>query len=282
MSMTEVVQPELLDQVLEKFGLSARPEVDTEGLRTVYNAWCESVSFDNVQKRVYMAENGSGPLPGIEPAEFLQNLVTDGTGGTCWPSSGGLWALLDGLGFDARRVSGNMIVPVELDSPNHGSTAVLIDGQTLLADSSILNHAPIPLVEGEDSSTDVALNETRVEWVGDTWQVHWLPGHGRDELTMRLDGPGIGETRSFDFWAHRSEVSRGSSLFNDALYIRRSVPDGVRTIGRGALISIGPGGEVEVSELDHDTRNAALVETFGLSEEIVSRVPPDGEGFALG
>ena len=78
------------------------------------------------------------------------------------------------------------------------------------------------------------------------------------------------------------EVSRGSSLFNDALYIRRSVPDGVRTIGRGALISIGPGGEVEVSELDHDTRNAALVETFGLSEEIVSRVPPDGEGFALG
>ena len=99
---------------------------------------------------------------------------------------------------------------------------------------------------------------------------------------MRLDGPGIGETRSFDFWAHRSEVSRGSSLFNDALYIRRSVPDGVRTIGRGALISIGPGGEVEVSELDHDTRNAALVETFGLSEEIVSRVPPDGEGFALG
>ena len=282
MSMTDAVQPDLLDEVLEKFGLSGRPELNIEGLSAVYNAWCESVSFDNVQKRVYMAENRSGPLPGIEPAEFLQNFVTHGTGGTCWPSSGGLWALVDGLGFDAHRVSGNMIVPVPLEEPNHGTTAVHIEGQTVLVDSSILNHAPIPLVEGEDSSTDIPLNETQIEWVGDTWQVHWLPGHGRDEIIMKLDGPGIGESRSFDFWAHRSEVSRGSSLFNDALYIRRSVPGGIRTIGRGALIAISGSGEVEVSEIDMDARNEALIETFGLSEQIVSRVPPDGEGFALG
>ena len=282
MSMTDAVQPDLLDEVLEKFGLSGRPELNTEGLSAVYNAWCESVSFDNVQKRVYMAENRSGPLPGIEPAEFFQNFVTHGTGGTCWPSSGGLWALVDGLGFDAHRVSGNMIVPVPLEEPNHGTTAVHIEGQTVLVDSSILNHAPIPLVEGEDSSTDVPLNETQIEWVGDTWQVHWLPGHGRDEIIMKLDGPGVGESRSFEFWAHRSEVSRGSSLFNDALYIRRSVPGGIRTIGRGALIAISGSGEVEVSEIDMDARNQELIETFGLSEEIVSRVPPDGEGFALG
>ena len=282
MSMTDDVQPDLLDRVLEKFGLSERPELDLDGLSTVYNAWCESLSFDNVQKRVYMGEDRSGPLPGIAPAEFLQNFVTHGTGGTCWPSSGGMWALLDGLGFDAHRVSGNMIVPVPLEEPNHGSTAVFIEGQTVLVDSSILNHAPIPLVEGEDSTTDVPLNETQIEWLGDTWQVHWLPGHGREEIVMRLDGPGVGESRSFEFWAHRSEVSRGSSLFNDALYIRKSVPGGIRTIGRGALISINAGGDVEVDEIDHETRDRELIETFGLSEEIVARTPPDGEGFALG
>lgn len=280
--MTDDVQPDLLDEVLERFGLSQRPELDLDGLSSVYNAWCGSVSFDNVQKRVYMGENRRGPLPGIEPAEFLRNHVTHGTGGTCWPSSGGLWALLHGLGFDAHRVSGNMIVPVPLEEPNHGSTAVFVEGQTVLVDSSILNHAPIPLVEGEDSTTDVPLNETQIEWLGDTWQVHWLPGHGREEIVMRLDGPGVGENRSFEFWAHRSEVSRGSSLFNDALYIRKSVPGGIRTIGRGALISINAGGEVEVAEIDQETRDRELIETFGLSEEIVARTPPDGEGFALG
>ena len=282
MAMTDAVEPDLLDEVLEKIGLSERPELDVEGLSTAYNAWCESVSFDNVQKRVYMGENRTGPLPGIEPSEFLQNLVTHGTGGTCWPSSNGLWALMHGLGFDAHRVSGNMIVPVPLEEPNHGSTVVYIEGQTLMVDSSILNHVPISLVEGEDSSTDFPLNETQTEWVGDTWQVHWLPGHGRDEIVMKLDGPGVGQSRDMEFWAHRSDVSRGSSLFNDALYIRKSVPGGVRTIGRGALISIGAGGEVEVAELDNETRDRELIETFGLSEEIVARTPPDGEGFALG
>ena len=282
MSMTDDVQPDLLDQVLERFGLSERPQLDLDGLSTVYNAWCESMSFDNVQKRVYMGEDRSGPLPGIEPAEFLQNYVNHGTGGTCWPSSGGLWALLDGLGYDAHRVSGNMIVPVPLEEPNHGSTAVFIEGQTVLVDSSILNHVPMPLVEGEDSTTDFPLNETQIEWVGDTWQVHWLPGHGRDEIVMRLDGPGAGESRSFEFWTHRSDVSRGSSMFNDALYIRKTVPGGIRTIGRGALISISEGPTVEVAELDNETRDRELIETFGLSEEIVARTPPDSEGIALG
>jgi hypothetical protein len=69
---------------------------------------------------------------------------------------------------------------------------------------------------------------------------------------------------------------------NDALCIRRSVPGGIRTIGRGALISIDEGGEVAVAELDRETRDKELVETFGLSEEIVARTPPDEEGFALG
>ncbi|MCY4666136.1 MAG: hypothetical protein OXC00_15880 [Acidimicrobiaceae bacterium] len=46
--------------------------------------------------------------------------------------------------------------------------------------------------------------------------------------------------------------------------------------------SISEGPTVEVAELDAETRDRELVETFGLSEEIVARVPPDEEGFALG
>ena len=283
MSMTEAVQPALIDDVLEKLGLTDRPGVDIEGVRTVYHAWCETVSFDNVQKRVYFGEGRRGPLPGTAPSEFLRNFVDHGTGGTCWSTSGGLWALLDGLGFDVRRVSGNMVGVGDFDEPNHGLTAVVVDDQALLVDTSILSHEPIPLMEGEDSATTFPLNETRAEWTGETWRIHWLPGHGRDEIVMQLDGPGLGERRSFDFWRSRSEVSRRSSFFNDALYIRKSISPGIRTIGRGSMISIDPPGEVEVRELDQATRDQLLVETFGLSEEIVERLPQDStDGLALG
>ena len=75
------------------------------------------------------------------------------------------------------------------------------------------------------------------------------------------------------------------SFFNDALYIRKSVPDGIRTIGRGKLITIdaNANANVIVDDLTPDGQREALVTTFGLSEEIADRLPPDStEGLALG
>ena len=168
-------------------GLPDSVDITPESLAQVYDAWCNSMSFDNVQKRVYFGEEHSGPLPGIEPTEFLTNFVEHGPGGTCWVTSGGLWATLDRLGFDARRVSGNMVGVGDFDEPNHGSVAV--------------------------------------------------------------------------------------------------VPDGIRTIGRGKLITIdaNANANVIVDDLTPDGQREALVTTFGLSEEIADRLPPDStEGLALG
>ena len=277
------VDPGLMDRVLDRMGLPDSVDITPASLAQVYDAWCNSVSFDNVQKRVYFGEERSGPLPGTDPAEFLTNFVDHGTGGTCWVTSGALWATLDYLGFDARRVSGNMVGVGDFDEPNHGSVAVVIDDAKFLVDSSILNHVPLELNDGAGSESARKLHETTVEWTGSTWRVNWLPGHSRDALVMELDGPGIGETRDQAFWELRSEVSRSSSFFNDALYIRRSVPDGIRTIGRGKLITIDADATVIVEELNPDSQREALVTTFGLSEEIADRLPPDStEGLALG
>ena len=63
------------------------------------------------------------------------------------------------------------------------------------------------------------------------------------------------------------------------------VPDGIRTIGRGKLITIdaNANANVIVDDLTPDGRREALVTTFGLSEEIADRLPPDStEGLALG
>lgn len=282
--MSDHVRPDTLEAVLERFGLSDKPEISAAGLALLYERWCENVSFDNAQKRVYISRGQTtGPLPGTDPQEFFDNYLAHGTGGTCWPTTSGMWALLRWIGFDAHRVTGNMITPVELDSPNHGANAVYVDGEQFLVDTSILNHVPIRLVDGQDATTDFPLNETKAEWFEGTWRIHWLPGHSRDPLVMQLDGPGLGESRDHDFVRFRSEASRSSSFFNDALYVRKSVPSGVRAIGRGKLTEIDAAGTVTSHELEAGEEKRVLVEVFGFSEQIVDAIPADNpDGLALG
>ena len=77
--------------------------------------------------------------------------------------------------------------------------------------------------------------------------------------------------------AHLLRASRGVPR---GLSCRSTSEDDREVVQRAG--PIGAGGEVEVAELDNETRDRELIETFGLSEEIVARTPPDGEGFALG
>src|SRR5438477_9902750 len=98
----------LVERVLERFGIRSAPAPDHVGLHTIYAAWCTHVPFDNVRKMIALRTDDTGPLPGGDAEDFLATWLAHGTGGTCWPSSNALFALVDALGFDARRVTGSM------------------------------------------------------------------------------------------------------------------------------------------------------------------------------
>ena len=53
----------LVDAVLERLGVSS-PAADRDGLARIYRAWCQSVPFDNVLKRLWLEEKWPGRLPG--------------------------------------------------------------------------------------------------------------------------------------------------------------------------------------------------------------------------
>ena len=95
------------DRVVEKLGFQAAPPPDLDGLRALYAAWCARVPFDNVRKMIALRTPGA-PLPGTTAEDFFEGWLRDGAGGTCWPSSQALWALLSALGFEARRVVASM------------------------------------------------------------------------------------------------------------------------------------------------------------------------------
>src|SRR6516225_2208064 len=113
--------PELVEHVLERLGQHKRPALDLVGLNQLYAAFCGNISFDNVQKRIWFAGPQTTPLPGGDPDEFFNNFLRHGTGGTCWPLNGAMYALAHALGFRARRIVGSVIVEGYPRGANHGS-----------------------------------------------------------------------------------------------------------------------------------------------------------------
>src|SRR5881628_2632800 len=89
---------DLLDRILERFGLGAPPDRTVGGLRQLYAAWCLAVPFDNVRKMIALRVASHHPLPGGDPREFFESWLSDGCGGTCWPTSNALFALVSSLG----------------------------------------------------------------------------------------------------------------------------------------------------------------------------------------
>ena len=102
----------LVDAVLERLGLPGAPAADRAGLEQIYAAWCESVPFDNVLKRLWLEEKWPGRLPGSTPVDFFRDWIEYRTGGTCWAGNGALFGLLRELGFQrvgSRTVLAGMI-----------------------------------------------------------------------------------------------------------------------------------------------------------------------------
>lgn len=256
--------PGLIERVFERLGFSRRPAPDLAGLESLYLAWCRNVPFDNVRKRIGMAESATAPLPGGLPGDFLGAWLEHGTGGTCWPSSNGLHALVSACGFDVRRISASMF---DRNDHNHGSLIVRLDGREWLVDSSIQCDRPIPLGRGVETKLDDPVHPIRVEPAEGGTLVHWGMSQSRDTMPCRLMQDPVDEA----FYLERYEISRGYSVFNTALYARRNFPGRlVSFVGRMRHEKTAAG--VVSRELSPEELRKALIEELGLSEAIVARM----------
>jgi len=153
--------PEVVERVLERLGLHTRPSLDLGDLNQLYAAFCCNISFDNVQKRIWFAGPQTTPLPGGDPTEFFNNFLRHGTGGTCWPLNGAMYALVHALGFRASRIVGSVIVEGYPRGANHGSVLVDLDGISYLVDAWMASFKVLPLVPGRPASTGNGIHDIR-------------------------------------------------------------------------------------------------------------------------
>jgi len=262
------IDPALTEAVLERLGLADRPAPDRAGLDTVYLAWCRAVPFDNLVKRIHLAGGSPAPFPNTDAEWFLRAFVRDGTGGTCWPSAGGLHAMLTALGFDARRGSGAMYDHLSGPIHTHGTVIVRIDGADYWVDSSMLTDVPIPLRRGEETRRDDPVSPVRAEPVDHLWRVWWTgAGDAADIPCLLLD-----DNVTADHFDVRYEASRAMSPFNTRVYATRNAAGARITIGGSTRYERTPAGIASEEVVDRDRM---LVEEFGYSEAIVAQLPAD-------
>jgi N-hydroxyarylamine O-acetyltransferase len=264
-----VLSPGLTEAVLTKLGCPERPDPDRAGLDRLYGAWCRRVPFDNLVKRIHLVSGSSDPFPNGEPAPFFESWLAYGTGGTCWPGSAALHALLVTLGFDARRGSAAMFDNLSGPIHTHGTVLVRIDGTDHWVDSSMLTDTALPLVPHEPTRHDDPLSPVWAEPVDDLWRVWWTSAANGEEIGCLL----LDDDVTSEHYLARYEASRDMSPFNTAVYANRNTDGARMTVANGQRFERRAGG-ITSAPLGDD-RGRVLVEEFGYSDAIVARLPAD-------
>jgi len=246
-----------------------RPAPNLVGLRAVYAAWCNAVSFDNVLKMIHVREGRPGPLPGSTADGFFNGWLEHGAGGTCWAGNGALHDLLEALGFDVARAIATMLPSPDSRGPNHGSVIVTVEGERWIADASILSGEPIRI----PGAGQVAAGPLpRFEWLEGRPAVIWRMLSAPDGFPCRIDRIGA-DARE---WNTLHQRTVNWSPFNYQLSAR--VLRGTTSLGlsSGQRFTFDQDGSFHASQLDLEGRVGFLVEELGISEEIARRVPDDG------
>ena len=272
--------PALVERVLAKLGLGVWPSPDLAGLNALLAACCGAISFDNVQKRIWFAGDQTRPLTGGDPTEFFENWLRHGTGGTCWPFNGAMYALARAAGFDDRRITGSVIVEGYPQGANHGSVLVTLEGRDYLFDANFGAFEVLLLAPGQAASTGQGIHDIRAVPVPDGFEILWYAGHNREE-PLRFRTEPQHDPVDHAFFLARYDRTKKVGFFNDTLYICCRFPDRILTLGRGNKMTVAPDGTFTKTEVTAAGRKTALIEEFGLSEQIVEALPPDVPGGAV-
>jgi len=273
----------LLERVLLRLDLNDSPSIDLGGLNRIVAAFSAGISNDNILKRIWLVGERRSPVTGGEPSEFFENWLLHGTGGTCFPANGALFALLAALGFDAHRhLASVMMEGIETDG-NHGTVVVRVDGADYLVDAQLAAYAALPLVIGRETSTGSGIHDIRAVPVGEEFDIQWYPGSNRQTpMVTRLDlnrGP-VDHPVFLAQYALSASRDRRRSPFNDALFVGRHFPDRILNVGRGALTVVSADNTVSRRQISLAERRQILVGDFGVSVEMVDRIPPDEDASA--
>lgn len=269
MHINEHLDEALLEKVLDRLGFSNKPSVNHEDLTAIYKSWCQKIPFDNILRRIQMVSDKTGTLPGFSPAEFLEAWLATGVGGICWPGNGAFCVLLKTLGFPARRGISMMVPKYKYDTstliPRHGTVVVDFGEELMIVDTSLFHDKPI-ILSTSNLDNPHPLWGTSVSLVKNNWHIKWKP-LGKPISDCKIEDLNA----SANLYANHHEIGR--DLFNQSVIFRIARESSIEGIVLGNKVVRSADGTETSIPIDSEMTRKLLIENFGISEELVSRIP---------
>ncbi len=243
----------VLDDLLSRIGLDARPAPGLAGLRAVHRAYLERVPYEDIA--VQLRE--SGPLD--EAA--LGARILSGRGGYCFELNTVLAAILRELGFS---VSYHEAVVGGRGPTNHMVLIVNLDGEPWIADAGLGEGFldPLPLREGRHRGSGPFAWTLEREPAG-AW---WLGQHEWGSVSgFRMNA----EPSAHEAFAshHRRLSTDPASSFVQTLVVQRPEDDRIVTLRSRTLSRRGP--EVDDKRvLGRNELGGALRDVFGIALDV--------------
>lgn len=255
------ISKDIQTQVLNRLKLNEPITTNLEFLEHLYFSWCQHVPFDNLRKMISMKSNYKGKLPGMDAADFFENWLINGSGATCWPMANAFYELLISIGFDAKRIAGNMR---DLGLLNHGSVKVSINGLNYLTDASLLLNKVFLL--GHDTIIENnPVFPAEIEKDGDSHLLWLLTPPGKSFFYCRVNSNPV----DFLVFDNGYEKSRDHSIFNQRLYARRNFSEKLIVLW-GNLYYVKTIMGIECHELTREEVCRTLHIEFGISEKLLN------------
>ncbi|HWD40419.1 MAG TPA: arylamine N-acetyltransferase, partial [Fimbriimonas sp.] len=204
----------------------------------------------------------------LDPAEFFESWLSNGTGGTCWAHGNALYSFLKALGFDVHRAAASMY---DFGQPNHATAIVNFeDGSRWIVDNSLLTMEPLNIEPASPSQLSEGVHYAEVEYDGDTLYVHGT-APPMPHIFFRLLEPEVPES----FYEERYEASRGFSPFNERIHICRKTEESIWAMRGGNLFHVTVEG-IQHQPLESEGIKRHLIETFGMSPDYVEQWAASG------
>jgi hypothetical protein len=135
----------------------------------------------------------------------------------------------------------------------------------------------LPLIAGRPSSTGNGIHDVRAVPIESGFEIVTYPGFNREQPLPFRPEPEYDPVDHALFLA-RYDRTKTVGFFNDAIFICRHRPDSILTMGRKSKFHLAADGTLTKTEPSESERKQSLIEEFGLSEEIVDKLPPNVPG----
>jgi len=154
---------------------------------------------------------------------------------------------------------------------------VTLESVSYLVDAWMASFNVLPLVSGTPASTGRGIHDIRAVPTENGFEIISYAGFNRDHSLPFRPEPEY-DPIDHAFFLARADRTKVVGFFNDALFICRHFPESILTIGRRSKFRVAADGTLTRSEPTQAERKMALIEEFGLSEEIVEALPPNVPG----